>query len=179
MKTLKNILLAAAIGFSGITTVVASNNGNTGAPAGIAASYTIQPGVPFTILTNNLTIFSVQILSTNLTFVNFYDCSSTNLPYSGTNYVTAAYPAPQSYTTNLVTSYVGSNGYTNWYTNANVQFTYSVTNAAATNALAPIGSFAAIPNVVASYGSEMLFSQGVTVWSPLNATIIFYYRPNR
>lgn len=179
MKTLKNILITAGLLLGISASALPGSGGSTGTPASISAAVTIVGGTPITLITNNVVITGIQIISTNSTFVNFYDCGSTNLPYSGTNYVTAAYAYPASLTTNLVTSFVGYNGYTNYYTNANVNFTYTTTNAAATNALAPLGSYAAVSGVLCSYDANMLFSAGISVYCPNTVTLIYYYRINR
>lgn len=179
MKSFKSLSFTVALGISTISAFALPGSGGTGSPASIAGSITLVGGTPITLITNNIVITGLQIISTNSTFVSFYDCGTTNLPYSGTNYVTSAYAFPTSITTNLVTSFVGYNGYTNYYTNANVNFTYTATNAAATNALAPLGTYAAVSGVLCSYDANMLFGAGVSVYCPNTVTLIYYYRINR
>lgn len=135
-------------------------------------------GSPLILSSNNIIITSITILSTNFATVRFYDTVLTNAPYFGTNYTTAAYVSPLAYATNIVTSFVGYNGYTNFYTNSGWA-TVLVTNGITTNALPAQGSFATIPNVVASYDAQMTFSSGATVYCSTNAQIIYYYRLNR
>ena len=124
------------------------SNGNTGAPTPSVTSITLSPGTSL-LLTNNVKVVNVQLLSAYNATVAFYDNSATNSPTYGTNVVLGAYATTASYTTNLVQSYVGSNGYTNWYTNSAV-WTYNVTNSAATNALTPTAVYAVSPNIAAS-----------------------------
>jgi len=129
------------------------------------------------LTTNRVNAYSVELTATANALVNFYDIDVTNAPYYGTNYVNASYVSRTSYTTNLVTSFVGYNGYTNWYTNQGI-FTLTVTNAANTNALAPLFSAAIGPNVLTTYSVDALFARGLVAVATkgTNINIVVNYR---
>jgi hypothetical protein len=166
-------------------------NGDTGAPAGMMGSYsftttsnTINAGLTnfFLLFTNQVEIYKIQLATTVASgaTVTFYDTPNTNAPTAtggnyGPYYVLGAGPAIASYTTNIVSSYVGYNGVTNWYTNSG-QFTYTVTNGITTNASAPVGSFFAINNAIGNYGVNILCQQGLAITTSSNVSMILYYR---
>lgn len=129
------------------------------------------------VTTNRASVYSVELTATANALVSFYDIDVTNAPYYGTNYVNASYVSRTSYTTNLVTSYVGYNGYTNWYTNQGI-FTLTVTNAANTNALAPLLSAVVGANTLTTYSVDALFTRGIVAVasSGTNINIVVNYR---
>ena len=129
----------------------------------------------FIVLTNRVKIVDVQLLSgANNNIVWFFNNNS--LVNGGTNYVTSLYNSTSVYPTNYVTSFVGYNGWTNYYTNAG-QWTFTVTNAAATNALSPMGVFASAANTIGNYPCDMLMERGVVITSQTNTQLILYYIP--
>ena len=163
-----------------VSAFAAGGTGFTGAPAATAQVVTLTAGVPVTILTNNVTVQSVQILTAATSaVVSFYDCATTNAPYGGTNYVnTNTWYSTASYATNYATSFIGYNGVTNSYTNVG-QWTYFVTNTGVTNLLVPQGAFAAVSGAITTVANPMAFQQGVSILSPSNATVIVYWTPNK
>lgn len=127
--------------------------------------------------TNRASVYQIEITATANTKVDFYDMDATNAPYWGTNYVNSAYATRVTYSTNLVTSFVGNNGYTNWYTNVGV-YTLTVTNAANTNALSPMFSAVVAGNTYAVYNVDALFVRGVVAVATAgtNVNLVVYYR---
>ena len=158
------------------------SGGYTGAPTPTAITVNLLPYTPFSVSSNNITIQSVSVLTPlGSGSVSFYDVGTTNPPFYGTNvmyYTNASYVSYANGPTNLVTSFVGYNGYTNYYTNVGT-FTYFTTNAAATNALPYQGIFALMSGVVGTYNNPMSFQQGAVAIATTNATLIIYYTPNR
>src|ERR1043165_2089840 len=74
------------------------------------------------VSTNRASVYSIELTSTNAATVTLYDCDHIAYNYAlgncfGTNYTNAAFVTVINYSTNLTTSFVGYNGYTNWYTN--------------------------------------------------------------
>jgi hypothetical protein len=138
-------------------------------------------GSPAQVLsTNRASIASVEISSVNNARVDLYDSdgtgTSTNGFYQITNQIIPVLSYRISYTTNLVTSYVGSNGYTNWYTNSGV-FSLNITNSTpVTNTLSPLLSFVVSPNTYAVYNVDALFARGISSLANSNATIVINYR---
>lgn len=141
--------------------------------------YTAAAPGTYLLSTNNISVTSVEITSPTTTTVQLFDCASVADPYFGTNYVTSAWVGRQSLATNLVSSYVGYNGYTNWYTNVGI-YTITVTNAAATNALPAMGAFGVSANAYATYSFDALFTRGVCATiGATNASVVINYRRNR
>lgn len=140
----------------------------------------LASGAPILISTNRAAVYSVEISSTTAGLVKLFDQNTTAAPYYGTNFVTEAYPYRVSYTTNMLGTYVGSNGYTNYVTNVGI-FSLTLTNAAATNALNP--SFAASigANIAAVHATDAVFNRGVVALCQgvTNGSITIYYRPGQ
>ncbi len=161
--------------------IAAGGTGFTGSPAPQVTVVSVTAGIPALVMTNNVTVVNVTLSTTAASggsLARFFDCPTTNAPYSGTNYVNASYVSYASYTSNYVTSYVGYNGFTNWYTNTG-SWTLATTNAANTNAL-PVKGAAYIPyNTIATLDTPMAFQQGVVVVASSNTTAVIYYIPNR
>ncbi len=132
----------------------------------------------FLLLADRASVYSVELTATVPCLVKLYDNATLAAPGNGTNYVTAEYIGRSSYATNVATTYVGANGLTNWYTNSYV-FTYSVTNAAATNALTPSASFVVAAGTYAVYNTDALFTRGIVAWSSTNCSIVVNYRSGR
>ena len=169
--------LVSVLGFSAL--VAFGANGYTGGPTPSIMTVTLTPGVATALITNNITVQGVSFLTpSGMGLVSLYDSYNTAAPYYGTNYVTSSYVSRAGYATNYVTSYVGYNGYTNWYTNAGY-WTYTVTNAAATNALSPQGLYPVISGVISTYNTPASFQQGVVALATTNTTAIIYYTPNK
>ena len=129
------------------------------------------------ITTNRASAYSVEVTASANSVVSFYDIDVTNAPYYGTNYVNSAYASRITYPTNYVYSFVGYNGYTNWYTNQGI-FTLTVTNAANTNALNPLFTAVVAGNSYATYSVDALFTRGIVAVasSGTNIAIVINYR---
>jgi len=136
----------------------------------------ISTAVPVLLTTNRASIQSIELTSDKAVALQLFNIGTTNEPYFGTNYVTAAFTYRTSYSTNYVTSYVGNTGFTNWYTNAGL-WTLTLTNAAATNALSP--GFAGVvgANAYAVYPVDLLFERGIVARATTNCSIVINYRP--
>jgi hypothetical protein len=135
-------------------------------------------GSIFLLTTNRASVYSVELTATYPAFVRFFDQDVTTAPYYGTNYVTAAYAGVSQYNTNYVTSFIGQNGITNWYTNQGV-YTYSTSVSAATNALSPGASFVVAGGTYAIYNTDALFVRGIVMHSTTNVSVVVNYRPGR
>lgn len=177
MKKLSTLIGVVGLGVT--CAFGAGGTGYTGAPAASVLTVTLAPNVPLVVLTNNVTVQGVSFLTPAGTgLVSLYDASTTNAPIYGTNYVTSSFISRASYMTNYVTSFVGYNGYTNWYTNNGV-WTYNVTNAAATNALSPQSVYPVISGVISTYNSPVSIQQGLSLVATTNVTAFISYTPNR
>lgn len=139
-------------------------------------------GNAFLLLADRANVYSVEIgVSASITapaLVKLYDNASMADPVFGTNYVTAAYTGRSSYVTNVVTSYVGFNGLTNWYTNSYLH-TYDVSVDAATNALSPSVSLVVAPGTYSVYNTDALFNRGIVAHTSTNISIVINYRSGR
>lgn len=129
----------------------------------------------FLLLTNRASVYSVELSSQYPAFVRLYDANTLAAPYYGTNYVNSAYTGVSSYPTNYVTSFVGQNGVTNWYTNTGI-YTYTATVAANTNQLPAGASFVIAPNTYAIYNTDALFVKGIVAYTDTNVTMVINYR---
>lgn len=147
----------------------------TGSIRAAILSTNVANATPVLLSTNRAGIYGIELTSDKAVTVKFYDTGTTNEPYFGTNYVTAAYQSRIQYKTNFASSYIGQNGFTNWYTNVGL-FTLNVTNAAATNQLNP--GFVAVvgANQAVVYPVDLLFEQGVVVQATTNVSISVLYR---
>ena len=132
-------------------------------------------GNAFLLLTNRASIYSVELTATVPALIRIFDANSLAAPGYGTNWVNAAYTAVNTYSTNYVTSFIGQNGLTNWYTNAGV-YTYTSTTAANTNQLTPSASFAIAAGTYAVYNTDALNTKGIVVHSSTNSSIVINYR---
>lgn len=133
------------------------------------------------ITTNRASVYSIEITATANAVVKFYDIDATNDPYWGTNYVNSSYVSRNTYASNaIVSSFVGYNGYTNWYTNTGV-YTVQTTNAANTNALQPMFAAVVAGNTYATYSVDALFVRGIAAvaTSGTNVSIVINYRSGR
>lgn len=154
-------------------------NGFTGSPAPIPVVVNLVAGVPIIAITNNVTVVGITLTTSSLSsLITFYDCNTIAAPQLGTNYVTQSYTSRAGFATNFVTTFVGYNGVTNWYTNQGY-WTYNITNAASTNTLPPQASLFANNTTIASYNNNVSFQQGVSILATSNATAIIYYTPNK
>lgn len=133
-----------------------------------------SPTVAKPIFTNRVHVTSVTLVSpNNNTVVEFFN-QVTNTTLYGTNVVIPAYVSKGVAQSNIVSTYIQADtGITNWYTNAGI-FTYMITNAAATNALAPVGVFIGGANPV-TYTVDWLCERGLSVRVSTNANIVLYY----
>jgi hypothetical protein len=128
--------------------------------------------------TNRADVYTVAISnpsSVNTVAFEMFDCDTTAAPYYGTNYVVAAWASKTEYASNIVTSYVGYTGVTNWYTNAAL-FSMTITNAASTNKLPALLSGSVSPNSTVTYNVNAIFTEGVAVKATTNANVNVYYR---
>lgn len=136
----------------------------------------VTPGA-YVLSTNRASIYQIELLSPNAATVRLYDSNGNGTYfYNITNYITAAYTNRISYTTNVTSSYVGSNGYTNWYTNAGL-WSLSVSNVAATNAMSPRFVGVVPANLYNTYTVDILCPHGVAVYTTAsNTTVNVSYR---
>lgn len=125
--------------------------------------------------TNRASIYSIELTSDKSVTVSLFDQDTLDAPYYGTNSVNAAYTISLRYPTNYVTSYIGQNGITNWYTNAGI-YTYSSPVAANTNALTPGGVFVVGAGTYAVYNTDLLFTRGIVMVSTTNVSAVVNYR---
>lgn len=166
---MKKIILSTVLGLiAGVQAYAAVFSTNITASASSPA---------FLLFTNRASVYNVILTGGYNTLVNMYDCDSVAAPYNGTNYtVTSNLVTVSSFTTNIVSSYVGSNGYTNWTTNTGL-FTYSTTNSSLqTNALTPLLSFPVAANTFETFNTDALFTRGLVIQVPTNVTVTVYYR---
>lgn len=112
------------------------------------------------------------------TTVQLYDCQSIAAPFFGTNYTNAAYSNYIQYATTMVSSYTGTTGFTNFYTNVGI-FSLMVSNAPATNVLPVIGAFTVASGTAVTYNMDALFARGICAFISSNVTGIISYRTGR
>lgn len=158
-------------------------NGFTGTPAPQVMTVFVPGNYAqgYSVLTNNITIQSFTVYGTNANApvtLWLYDQPFTNNPYFGSNYVTSSYINRAGYVTNYVTSYIGYNGFTNYYTNTGY-WTYTVTNAAATNIYVPQATIVVPGGTVGAYNAPVSCQQGVSVFANTNCWLTLYYTVNR
>lgn len=141
---------------------------------------TIATNLPATntvslLSTNRASVYSVTLSSPKDTIVYFYDSDGGYVaPLFGTNGTNPAYIG--RFTTNITSasSFVGSNGYTNWVTNVGV-YTYTSTVASTSSELPKIGAMAVAAGTIQTKTVSWLFVRGITVLASTNATIIIDY----
>ena len=137
----------------------------------------------YLVSTNRVNAYAFEIAVTNLVTVTFYDNDdNSSVPtaastpgYFGTNIVTAAYISKIQFPTNIVTSYVNTSGYTNWFTNS-MLWTLTTTNAAATNSLPIVTSIPVSANETRVVTFPANFVRGVLARVTGNASITIYAR---
>lgn len=130
----------------------------------------------FLLSTNRASVYSVELTAAANAQVWLFDSDSLAAPFYGTNYTNDVYTNRITYSTNYVTSFVGYNGYTNWYTNQGV-WTLSVSNRANTNQLSPLFSAVVAGATYAVYNTDALFARGVAVAvTGTNVAIVVNYR---
>lgn len=135
------------------------------------------------ISTNRMKVYSIEVSSTNAFNYRFYDTDNTTVtPTSsatgwwGTNFVSGQQISRTTYLTNIASSYVGYNGFTNWYTNAGL-YTLTTTNAQATNAMSPSVAISTGGAETRVTYVDAIFTRGVAVQTSGNGSITIYYRP--
>lgn len=162
----KFLILSAAIMLLGISNskalVVATN---------ILADATTPA---FLVLPTGASVYNVELTATQPVLVKFYDQNTLAAPFFGTNYTNGGYVSVSTYPTNIVTSFVGYNGVTNWYTNTG-QFTYYTTNAGSTNILPLMGAFVVGANSMAVYNVDQLHRKGIVITANTNVSIVINY----
>lgn len=129
----------------------------------------------YLISTNRASVYSVELTGLNPGVVQLFDCDTIAAPLFGTNYTNLAYIG-RSYTNGpIVSSYIGSNGYTNWYTNAGI---YSITNTvvANTNPLPVMAAFVVAGGTYAVYNVDALFTRGICATITTNVSMVINYR---
>lgn len=149
--------------------------------AQIPQSFTGTTNGFYLISTNRASVYQVvlsvpsgQVPST----VTLYDCDSIAAPFFGTNYTNAAFTNYIMYSTTMVSSYVGTTGITNWYTNVG-QFSLAVSNRPNTNVLPPIASFTVAGGATIVYNVDALFARGICAAISSNITGVINYRTGR
>lgn len=164
---MKKLILSSLIALSALFTANAQLGQNV-------TTLSTSTGGTFPVLTNGCKVKYVMVSSPNAGLVQFFDNSGTNT-VGGTNYITSAYTNYTQIITNTVaTNYVGTTGYTNYYTNSGI-WTVPVANAAATNALSPTLAFAVVGNVMGGYPTDAVFTRGVNVRTTTNTSVVIYY----
>lgn len=128
----------------------------------------------FQLTTNRVNVYQLMITSAATGVASFYDSDNTNAPQYGIFYTNDTWITRASYPSNYVTSYVGQNGYTNWFTNS-VQWAYYVTNAANTNALSAIGGAGFTANVPLVMNVDWLCVRGLAVRTSTNFSYTILY----
>jgi len=130
----------------------------------------------YQLTTNRASVYSVEVTSSGSALLAFYDSGSLAAPFYGTNYTNAAYTNRVTYSTNYVYSFVGYNGFTNWYTNSGV-WTINVSNPANTNVLPVMFGAVVAGGTYAVYNTDALFANGITVGcTGTNVAIVVNYR---
>ena len=135
----------------------------------------IATNAAVSVLTNAVVINSIQLSATTSApfVVNMYDVASATLTYTN-----AAYTNTTSFTTNLVTTFVGATGVTNSYTNT-VLFTTATITAANTNNVNAIGAWAMGTSESMMIPGPFVMARGVTlkcVAPYTNGTYVINYR---
>lgn len=168
MKLFNKILVVSAL-LIGLNIEGAIISTNTGGGASTGGNGT------FLLSTNRASVYQVEITSPYSAYVQLFDMDTLASPFYGTNYTNAAYVVNSSYATNYAYSFVGNNGYTNWYTNQG-QWYITTTNSNGTNALSPLAAFVVGANAYAVYQVDALFNRGITLLANTNVSIVINYR---
>ena len=177
---IKKLLLTLAVGLS----IVCASKAQVPADQILAGTLTTPAGVSnnltwiFSITTNRANVHAIQLSSAATGIVQFYDSNNTNAPFLGINYTNNTYWTQQSYTTNLVSTYISPlTGTTNVFTNSGV-YTYYVTNSPGTNALPTKWAAAFTANVPSiQNGLNLTFANGITMRTTTNVNYSIWYTP--
>lgn len=169
-NTMKKILLALALvgmAVSSFAQGILSTNISNGAGMHLLS-------------TNRIRVYSIEVTTTNAYTFKFWDndntaTSGTTPGFWSTNFINAAYVTRGTYPTSYVNTYVGYNGYTNYTTNSGI-WGYTTTNAASTNALAPMFQIATSGAETRVNYVDAVFTRGVLINASGNGTITLYYR---
>lgn len=132
----------------------------------------------YLLSTNRASIYQVQLeAGATPGYVWLYDNFATNNPFWGTNSVVTNgnIVTVTSYPSNYITSFVGYNGYTNWYTNAGIA-TVLTTNVGTTNALSPTLALSVGVNGQVVYNVDALHVRGITALASSNLLVTIRYR---
>lgn len=135
---------------------------------------TTSAGIARGLLVGRANVKQIVLTATDNVTVRLFDMDKVVVPHWGTNYTNATYWNTVSYATNYVTSYIGMNGVTNWYTNPGI-WTYSNNVVAATNALSPVWSGAIAANTAVTFNTDFLAERGLTIQGSTNCSIILFY----
>lgn len=145
------------------------------ADAAVISTNLVSNGV-FNLYSSRASVYSVELSSSANAVVDLYDSTIVAAPQYGTNYTNAQWVGRLTYATNYVYSFVGYNGFTNWYTNAGV-WTINVTNAANTNVLPVMFGGVVAGGTYAVYTADALFANGITARVVgTNVAIVISYR---
>lgn len=163
-----SFLIAGANAFAGVFA------GSITTPAGALAGTTNV----VLITTNRANVTQIMLSSTATGVAQFYNSDNTNAPFFGMFYTNAPYWNLNHYPSNVVTSFIGQNGITNWYTNA-YEYYYFVTNVANTNELQPLAALAFAANIPVVINVDMLCERGLTIRTTTNVNYTIYYNSGR
>jgi hypothetical protein len=169
-KLFLGIAFGASIALASVNSFAGVFAGTITTPSGALSGTTnvIQ------ITTNRVNVTQIMLSSTATGVAQFYNQDNTNAPFFGMYYTNASYWTRLSYASNVVTSFVGQNGVTNWYTNA-YQYFYNSTNAAGTNELAPMAALAFTANIPVVLNVDMLCERGLAIRTTTNVSYVIYY----
>lgn len=169
-KLFLSIAFGASIALAGFNSYAGVFAGTLTTPNGALSGTTNV----FQITTNRINVTQIMLSSAATGVAQFYNMDNTNAPFFGMYYTNAPYWTRLSYSTNQVTSFVGQNGITNWYTN-NYQYFYNVTNSAGTNELSPLAALAFTANLPVVLNVDMLCERGLTLRTTTNVSYVIYY----
>ena len=135
------------------------------------------------LTTNRVRIYQVEVAATNAQTFRFYDndnathtgASLANPGFWGTNFVSGLSYTRVTWPSNVVSSFVGQTGFTNWYTNSGM-FSLLVTNVQTTNVMSPLVSIATGGAETRLVGVDALFTRGVVIGGTGAGSITLYYR---
>jgi len=130
----------------------------------------------YTLLTTAADVKQVVVSTAAAGGVNvqMFDNALLTAPYYGTNITNGIYVSRGTYTTNVNMSWTNFDGAISTFTNTGI-VTYNITNAGATNVLAPRAVFVQAANTVGTYNTDITFTRGITLWVSTNASIVLYY----
>lgn len=165
-----SLVTGCSLLLSGLSSEAAVLSGTITTPAGALTGTTNV----VLITTNRVNVYQIQLSSSANGIISFYDCDTTNGPSFGLFYTNQSWVTRASFASNVVTSFVGQNGVTNWFTNS-VQFSQFVTNANGTNAFNPLVAAAFGANLPTVLNVDALFERGITVNTSTNVNYVIYY----